>query len=489
MSELLDYLVQNEKDFRKFVPSCPIHLGIAALANITNLSRARLPALYSDFTPLRTINPDGFNANLSAWKHGLSSALLAGHAPSRSPQRSYFILELDDNLLRSLETKQFGQPLALGTVLAEAVATNEMMPLQTFTKRPDSVYYKSWSSLGWGAMTWSLRTAGVLGQPGADGKMPKGKFVVLANLETGAKLFDSQARSRTSRFERTFSKPHFRRAFEDLLGEGKPMSEADFEVLLTFLSRDKAMLATDGATVKIRHADGTTADAVITQEDTAIASLKELIEDLNKQTEVLNKRIDELNRNAQEAVVKKNRVSALAALKSKKLAESNLATRYATLSQLEEVAARVEQAADNVQLVKVMQTSTTALKSLNSQVGGADKVDAVFDQLREQMGEVDEVGNIISEAGPTIDEAEVDDEFEAMLAEERKKEEEAERLKTEARQEKEAEETRRRLAELEKLGPVSSKPVAGKAEDPPTPVTAAANNLGDMSLEEPLPAE
>ncbi|KAK8052595.1 Snf7 family protein [Apiospora rasikravindrae] len=447
MSELLDYLVQNEQDFRK----------------------ARLPALYSDFTPLRTINPDGFAANLSAWKRGLASALLAGHAPSRSPQRSHFILEIDDNLLRSLETKQYGQPLSLGSVLAEAVATNDMMPLPNFTKSRDSVYYKR--------------------QPGASGKMPKGKFVVLANLETGAKLFDAEARSRTTRFERTFSKPHFRREFEDLLGEGKVMSEADFDVLVTFLSRDKAMLATDGSIVKIRSADSADG-AAITEEDTAIASLKELIEDLNKQTEVLNKRIDELSLNAQAAVVKKNRVAALAALKSKKIAESNLATRYATLNQLEEVAAKVEQAADNVQLVKVMQTSTTALKSLNSQVGGADHVDAVFDRLREQMGEVDEVGNIISEAGPTIDEAEVDDEFEAMLAEEHKKEEEAERVKKEAQQEKEAEETRRRLAELEKLGPVpSTQPEEARKtaeKTPSTTVTAATNNLEGMSLEEPV---
>ncbi|KAK7955618.1 Snf7 family protein [Apiospora aurea] len=467
MSELLDYLVQNEQDFRK----------------------ARLPALYSDFTPLRTINPDGFTANLSAWKRGLASALLAGHAPSRSPQRSHFILEIDDNLLRSLETKQYGQPLSLGTVLAEAVATNDMMPLPNFTKSRDSVYYKSWTSLGWGAVTWGLRTAGVIGQPGASGKMPKGKFVVLANLETGAKLFDAEARSRTTRFERTFSKPHFRREFEDLLGEGKVMSEADFDVLVTFLSRDKAMLATDGSIVKIRSADSAD-DAVITDEDTAIARLKELIEDLNKQTEVLNRRIDKLSLNAQAAVVKKNRVAALAALKSKKMAESNLATRYATLNQLEEVAAKVEQAADNVQLVKVMQTSTTALKSLNSQVGGADHVDAVFDRLREQMGEVDEVGNIISEAGPAIDEAEVDDEFEAMLAEEREKEEEAERAKKEAQQEEEAEATRRRLAELEKLGPVpSEQPEEARTtaeKNPSTPVTATTNNLEGMSLEEPV---
>ncbi|KAK8120004.1 Snf7-domain-containing protein [Apiospora kogelbergensis] len=451
MSELLDYLVQNEQDFRP----------------------ARLPALYSDFTPLRTINPDGFNANLSAWKRGLSSALLAGHAPSRSPQRSHFILEIDDSLLRSLETKKYGQPLSLGTVLAEAVATNEMMPLPTFTKSRESIYYKSWGSLGLGVMTWGLRTAGVLGQPGANGKMPKGQFVVLSNLETGAKLFDGQARDRTSRFERTFSKNHFRRTFEHLLGDGVTMSEADFDVLLTFLSRDKALLATDGTTVKIRSPDATGADAAtITQEDTAIARLKELTEDLGKQTDALNKRIDELALGAQAAVAKKNRVAALAALKSKKRAEAQLATRYATLSQLEEVAAKVEQAADNVQLVGVMRSSTAALKSLNAQTGGADEVDAIVDRLREQMGEVDEVGNVIAEAGPagTVDEAEVDDEFEAMLAEERRKEDEAQ-------QAKEAEETRRRLAELEKLGPVGR---------PETPVTAASNSLEDMSLEEPL---
>ena len=342
----------------------------------------------------------------------------------------------------------------MGAVLAEAVANNEMMPLTNFMKNTESIYHRSWGSLGWGAVRWGLRTFGVLGQPGADGKMPKGRFVVITNLETGAKLFDEDTRNRTSRFERTFSKAHFRRTFEGVLGDDRPLSEADFDVLVRFLSRDKGVLATDGSTIKIRASD--VEDKAITQEDTAIASLKELIEDLNKQTELLSKRIDELNLNAQQAVQKKNRVSAMAALKSKKQTEATLATRYATLNQLEEVAAKVEQAADNVQLVKVMQSSTVALKSLNAQVGGAEKVDEMFDKLREQMDEVDEVGNVISEAGPTgtVDEAEVDEELEAMLAEERKKEEQAEAAKREAELEKEAEETRQRLAELEKLGPV-----------------------------------
>ncbi|KAI2472466.1 Snf7-domain-containing protein [Annulohypoxylon bovei var. microspora] len=462
MSELLNYLVQHDQNFR----------------------RARLPALYSDFRSQRTLNPDGFVANVSAWKRGLSSAALAGYTPSKSTTRNHLILDLDsDSLLRSLESKQFGRPLALGTVLQEAIANREMMPAQQFLKAKESIYYRSWGSIPWAVMSWGLQQVGI-GGPGDN--LPKGQFVVLQNLEVVSKAFGEAIADRTSPFERCFSKAHFRRTFaEGLLEKNQQLSETDFEILVKFLSRDKHILATDGNTIKIRNSSSQTEDMVITEEDSAIASLKELMEDLTRQTELLNHRIDELNVAAQDAVRRKNRIAALAALKSKKLAETNLSRRHATLSQLEDVASKIEQAADNVQLVKVMQSSTVALRSLNAQVGSADKVDEVLDNLREQIGEVDEVGNIIAEAGPgaTVDETEVDDEFEALLAEERKKDDEAERIKREAREEREAEETRRRLAELEKLGPL---PIPGQVAEkdtrPITPVTATANELGDMHI-------
>ncbi|XDG09879.1 hypothetical protein ABKA04_009494 [Annulohypoxylon sp. FPYF3050] len=460
MSDLLNYLVQHDQNFR----------------------RARLPALYSDFRSQRTLNPDGFVANVAAWKRGLSSAALAGYTPSKSTTRNHLILDLDsDSLLRSLESKQFGRPLALGTVLQEAIANGEMMSLQQFLKAKESIYYRSWGSIPWSVMSWGLKQVGI-GGPGDS--LPKGQFVVLQNLEVVAKAFNEAIAGRTSPFERSFSKTHFRRTFaEGLLEKNQQLSETDFEVLVKFLSRDKNILATDGNTIKIRNS---TEDAVITEEDSAIASLKELMEDLTRQTELLNHRIDELNVAAQDAVRRKNKIAALAALKSRKQAEANLSRRHATLSQLEDVASKIEQAADNAQLVKVMQSSTVALRNLNAQVGGADKVDEVLDNLREQMGEVDEVGNIIAEAGPgaTIDESEVDDELEAMLADEKRKDEEAERVKREAREEKEAEETRRKLAELEKLGPL---PLPGQVTEkgtrPITPVTATANELDDMHIQ------
>ncbi|KAI1748442.1 Snf7-domain-containing protein [Xylaria castorea] len=460
MSELLDYLLQNDQNFRK----------------------ARLPALYSDFRPQRTLNPDGFVANVSAWKRGLSNASLAGRAPSKSPARNHLTLELDDALLRALESKQFGRPLALGTVLQEALAGGEMIPLPHFLKATQSIYHKSWGRISWEVAGWALRQVGLTGGPGDS--MPKGQVVVVVqNLEVAAKAFSDATADRIAPFERIFSRTHFRRTFEASLVEGQRLSDNDFDVLVKFLSRDKEVLAADGNTIRIRDPSET---ATISEEDSAIASLKELMEDLTRQTEVLSRRVDELNAAALDAVRRKNRVSALAALKSKKLAENSLATRHATLSQLEEVATKIQQAADNVQLVRVMESSTGALRSLNAQVGGADRVDAVLDDLREQMGEVDEVGNVIAEAGTgaaVVDEGEVDDEFEALLAEERKKEEEAERVKKEAQDAKEAEETRRRLAELEKLGPTSALAAEEAQNRPLTPVTAAADVLGGMHLE------
>ncbi|KAI1172678.1 hypothetical protein F4777DRAFT_495781 [Nemania sp. FL0916] len=479
MSELLDYLVQNDPSFRK----------------------ARLPSLYSDFRSQRTLNPDGFVANVSAWKRGLANAALAGHAPSKSSARNHLTLELGDALLRSLESKQFGRPLALGTVLQEALASGEMIPLPQFQRATQSIYHRwSWGSIPWAAASWALKQVGLAGGPG-DG-MPRGQVVVAVhNLEVVAKAFADATTEKTAPFERIFSRTHFRRTFETSLIPGERLSDSDFDVLVKFLSRDKGLLATDGNTIRIR--DPAELETTISEEDSAIASLKELMEELARQTEVLTRRVDELNLAALDAVRRKNRVSALATLKSKKLAETNLATRHATLSQLEDVAAKIQQAADNVQLVRVMASSTSALRSLNAQVGGADRVDAVLDDLREQMGQVDEVGNVIAEVGAgaqVVDEEEVDEEFEALLAEERKKEEEAERVRNE---EQEAERKRRQLAELEKLGPTPDMPIlqdgdrdrgsererdtnTNERDGSLTPVTAAARGLGDMHLDKTM---
>ncbi|TPX15044.1 uncharacterized protein E0L32_004874 [Thyridium curvatum] len=466
MGDLVDFLTQNEEGFRK----------------------ARLPALYSDFRGLRTINPDGYAANVSAWRRALASIARSGRAPSRASAPSLFILPADEQLLRALESKQYGRPLALGSVVREAALEKDLIPLQDFLKAKESIYQRSWTSLPWNVVSWGLRQLGLTGGvSGGDDKLPGGQFVVLANVEEASRAFDDKTAEYSSRLQRTWSATHFKKSFADSIFSSQRLSDADMDVFLKFLSRDKGLILYDGKTIKVKAAGDE--QMAITPEDEAMAQLKELTAYLSHQTSILNRRIEELTATAKEAVVRKNKVAALAALKSKKIAESSLQTRFATLSQLEEVAAKIEHAADNVALVRVMSSSTDVLKSLNAQVGGADKVEDVVDRLREQMGAVDEVGSILAESGSVVDEGEIDDELEVLEKEERQKEEEArkskeeaEKARREAEQAKEAEETRKRLEAVE-----APKSIPQQQQTSEMSTAAAADNvegLSRLSLEE-----
>ncbi|KAI0022501.1 Snf7-domain-containing protein [Xylariomycetidae sp. FL0641] len=463
MSDLLTYLVENDPNFRK----------------------QRLPALYSDFSAQRTLNPDGYAANVAAWKRGLANAAAAGQIPSKSGDRNHLLLDLQssDALLRSLESKQFGRPLGLGTALQEAMNAGELLPLAQFLKAAQSIYYKSWASIPWAVLGWGLRQVGLTAGAPSDA-VPNGRFVVLPNVEAAARAFSEATADLTSPFERTFSRKEFRRAFATgLLGDSaQRLSDTDFDVLTTFLARDKGVLATDNGTGVVKVL-ASSEPPTITPDDAAIASLKELTTDLTRQADALSARVDALAAQAQDAVRRKNLTAARSALSARKRTEAALATRHATLAQLEAVAEKLQQAADHVALVRVLEASGGALRSLNARVGGADRVDAVLDGLREQMGEVDEVGEILAAAqdgGKPVDEEEVEDEFEALVAEERRKEEEKEAKEKRETEEKEAEETRRKLAELERLGPV---PAGGKEKEEEKGVTATAGQLGHMHID------
>lgn len=461
--------------------------------------RARLPALYSDFQTQRTLNPDGYQANVSAWRKALSQIVRSGLAPAgRASAPNLFTLRCDEQLLRALESKQYGRPLALGAVIREALAAKDLIPLREFLDAKESIYRRPWSV--WNLAAWTMKQLGVADMLKRDA-MPPGQFVVVANLEEAGRTFAEQSASALaaqSRFERTFSKAHFYRTFNDQLVDGRQLSETDMDILLQFLSRDKGAILYDGTTVKIKSPGVQDADeSAITDEDTSIAQLKELLASLTHQTALLNSRIELLAAQAKQAVGKSNRVAALATLRSKKLAESTLERRFATLHQLEEVAASIEQASGNVQLVRVMQASGDALRSLTARAGGVERVEEVVDRLREQMAAVDEVGSILAESAGTVvvDEGEIDDELAALEGEEHRKAEEAERVRREAEQAREAEVMRKRLETAGEVpaGSVLPQPEegvkagegeSGKKQTAETDVHAADELLSRMSLNE-----
>ncbi|KAL4797869.1 Snf7-domain-containing protein [Aspergillus venezuelensis] len=430
----------------------------------------RLPSLYSDFSIQKKTNPDGYAVNVSAWEAALTKAAREGHiAPTiqsrnerdGSTQRRkahHLVLSVGEGLLRDLESPELGRPVALGCVLEDAFWNRSMIPLSQYKASAASLRKPQWGLIDttalspWNVMTWGLKQIrGVVIGSGSDApRLTSQEVVLVGNLqEAGDKVVKKVMSANPTRTDLVYSKESFVGSFATILQDDSELSEADFDVLLIYLSRDKGAIAYDGKTIKFRPTNDSPKE--ITEQDTTIASIKSLTATMTKQVENLEKKIAELNETAKAALSKKNRVSALAAVRSKKLAEHNLQQRLDTLNQLEQVYLKIEQAVDQVEYVKVMEASTGALRGLNAQIGDVSKVEDVVDELREEMTKVDEIGNIMGEAAPQINEAEIDDELEELEAKDR-----------EAKEEQEAEKTRQKLAELDNLD-LESKEAARKA--------------------------
>ena len=204
------------------------------------------------------------------------------------------------------------------------------------------------------------------------------------------------------------------------------------------------------------------------------------------QLTALTVRINGLGEKAQAAVKAKNRVAAMAALRSKKTAENALSHRYQTLEQVEGVYGKIEQAADQVALIRVMEASTGVLRNLHAQVGGVEKVEDVVEGLRDEMAKVDEIGQVMEEAGRgqnAVDEDVIDDELHELELQDRTE-----------REEEEAEQTRRRLAELDEVKPpeAPTSPSKGQPEDPVDATQSQASHhlsLGQLAGKEATQTE
>ncbi|KUL83599.1 hypothetical protein ZTR_11287 [Talaromyces verruculosus] len=454
MTGLLEYILSHEDAFRK----------------------NRLPSLYSDFALQKTTNPDGYAVNVAAWEKALTNAARTGHVTSNkvsSKKRDHLVLIADENLLHMLESPEWGRPVALASVFDEAIQKRNMVPLEVYKSNNFSLSTSRWRVLDpgvlspWNVMNWSLRQLKglVVGTDNGSGKIRTQTLVLVDNLKEAAKqVLHVQGSQKASSLDRIYSKERFTNDFNTVLGDDTELSDHDMQALLIYLSRDIKAISYDGKTIKFHTGKD---KSPVTPEDTTIAHMRDLISNLTEQTSRLEQKINELNANAKKALANKNRISALSAIKNKKIAEHNLNQRANTLHQLEEVYNKIEQSADQIEIVRVMQASTGVLRSLHAQMGAIETVEDVVENLREEMSKVDEVGNIINEAGPVIDEGEIDDELEALETNELREKEEAE-----------AKATRQRLEQLESHEQAAREAGARLAEE-----SKAAEMMEDVDSE------
>ena len=260
------------------------------------------------------------------------------------------------------------------------------------------------------------------------------------------------------------------------------MTEGDLNVILVYLTRDKSLITYDH---QVRHLQYSLSNSLshmfktvkflspadtsstLSPQDKIIASLKVLLADLNRQTALLTSSIPKLSETARVAVKAKNRNSALAALRSKKLNETALDHKTAVLSQVEGLYGKLEQAADQITVLRVMEASAGVLRNLNAEAGGIENVEKVVEGVKDEVSKVDEISSAIEaggQANDVIDEDGIDEELEYLEMQ----------AKTEE-SEKEARLTKDKLASIDDIGNVigvnRSQPEKGLSSTQSSPQT------------------
>jgi charged multivesicular body protein 7 len=150
-----------------------------------------LASLYSDFQLQASSNPDGYIANISAWKRALVNAARAGKLPSQGATSDLLTIRTGSDLARELQSKQWGRPMALGAVVRDAVAKKELIPASDFLKSKTSIYHKSWIITPWQVLEWGLRQVGLMGGGGSvasNDAVAVGNFVIVENVEVSTQL-------------------------------------------------------------------------------------------------------------------------------------------------------------------------------------------------------------------------------------------------------------------------------------------------------------
>jgi len=277
--------------------------------------------------------------------------------------------------------------------------------------------------LWWALQQLSLVDADSHDSEAALWRKVTGKYVVLSLLENAADavVLRRQKQVAVSRADALYSFDAFREAFSDVLPD-VALSDSDLKILIKYLDRDRQVLVSDGEVIKFAESE---LERTITVVDKGILDVKTSIANTEAGNDELQRRIDEHDQSARECIRRGRKEAALNHIRSKKGLEESLRKRLPVLGTLQEILRNIEQAADNIEMMKQYESSTSTLKTILTHPSlQRDKVDETLDALAAATADHREIDDAIrqgtelaqAETNTGIDDAELEAELAGLVA-------------------------------------------------------------------------
>ncbi|GMM28651.1 Chm7 protein [Martiniozyma asiatica (nom. inval.)] len=388
-------------------------IGISGyLKECSFFKRSRYESLFSDFAKLEKLNPEGYQANVQAWK------MVCGVLFDKSDR----LMWPYDDLVKALSLTDSGrkwQPMGLYIVLNELVnEDHSLIPIDAFKRLPIATEHTTNDTL-FGSIRglfWSRKFSNQL--TAFNTKNSKAAYFDMDKLRQYSDIVRSKLHKENKQLE------HIRRdhLFE-LVKEGIPkISKEEFELCILFLERDLGEIINNegiltllpknvqetenihSSTANINLADS----KHIAQLNYTIYKIEQYIDEKHQEIELIDTEIKELVKKSSPASV----AIAKSKLKFKKLTQAQLERSVNNVEQLQLVKLKLEETENNAKIVSVFNENTKILKSINDKIDVND-VDNVLEQLRNEIGKTNVISNTLSQnVGEQVD----DDEINAELA-------------------------------------------------------------------------
>lgn len=409
------------------------------LSKIPAFKESRLRSLYSDFSHLNQVNPEGFDANVQAWCDALDQCLTDHYFQST-------ITIPGSDLESKFTNADFGKPKGLATVLDIQVQNGHYVPWSIYkvcSPEPSWGFRDYLSPMRW--IERRLRSFRVENFSALDGKGGVGAdyFISWEKLaEVGDKM--SQLIKEEVEKEGTYSaKLLDSDLFVDLVRRlDRNLSDLDIQVLLIYLSRDTNKLKVISDYENARRAFVKVDTAGITNEDISIIKVKANIRSLQARTDILAERLDkEIPAKILELLKKGKQDDRLKnVLVQKTYVTRSLNKSLGVMSQLNMILDKINDAQANVSVYETLKTAKDVLATFNNMISFAD-----LDKVQLELDEEIAISNELTEAmviSPDLDERTIDDELEELEKEFEKEKKEKEKEKDEKEVEVKSEETK-----------------------------------------------
>jgi hypothetical protein len=156
---------------------------------------------------------------------------------------------------------------------------------------------------------------------------------------------------------------------------------------------------------------------VVSELDRNILTVKEALEVLQKVTAQIGKEMQGFHDRAKQALSQKRRDDALKLLQRKKLYESTLSTKTATLDQLQGILFKIQTAENASEVYQALKVAPHVLRSKNAEVNLDDLAELQSD-IDDVMGDLREKNEALAQNAvlSSVEEQELEEELAALLA-------------------------------------------------------------------------